>query len=514
MILSESAEKALSMFFVLVVGFFFRNKFQDPATRAGLRTLILTIALPASIFTSILNIRRGFDFLTPPFFAITINLSYLGIIWLLTNFWFVEGTTPQKRSLMMIFPSLAPGLTAFPFIEDFIGPDGLAWAAMSDVGNKVFVLFGLYALAVNWGQREMSTWSEEVKDPKIGKRIRTLIMALLSEPINISILLGFTLMSLGFNQSDFPSFIDNGLSIIGGLTTGLILLFVGISFRFKTDEIVAVLSVLLARSGLGFLLSAATIHFLPAAQQNPLLFVIMPQCGCSLWPFLHMIKVEDDLAATLKFQEELHILRTLSLKVQADLRGVSYPKIQKAIEDFDKCLKKAGKDPRKLEEGLRCLGTELKKMGHDFPKFLANAWEIEATLKEKGKDAPKKPPLVFNTDYAMSLLAMSFPFSIGVVLFIFADPNPFQNSLDLTFIGMVFLMMHFIFKQATKGQLSVRSAQPPIQPRIQSGFLEDKPAPQSQPQSRPLNTLPSELQGLSVEELSRKLLAGHRTRSR
>jgi predicted permease len=499
MVLSDSAEKALSMFFVLLVGFFFRNKFQDTMARAGLRTLILTIALPASIFTSILNIHRGFDFITPPFFAIIINLSYLSIIWLLTQFWLTEGELPQKRSLIMIFPSLAPGLTAFPFIEDFIGRDGLAWAAMSDVGNKIFVLFGLYALAVNWGQREMSTWAGDVKDLKSIKRVQTLIITLFSEPINISILLGLILMSLGFNQSNFPSFISDGLSIISGLTTGLILLFVGISFRFKTDEIIAVLSVLLARSGLGFLLSAATIHFSPAAQQEPLLFVVMPQCGCSLWPFLHMIKVEDDLSANLNAEEKHEKLMHLSLKVKAELSNIHYPKIKRVIEDFDKCLKKAGKDPQKLREGLHKLSEELTKAGKDFPKLLDITAEINGTIKEKGENDRTKFPLVFNTNYAMSLLAVSFPFSIGVVLFVFADPNPFQNSLDLTFIGMVFLMLHFIFKQATKQQLESRSAPPP-------------PPPQTQP--RPLNKLPQEMQGLSVNELSRKLMSGHRSRSR
>ncbi|GAB4216594.1 MAG: hypothetical protein OHK0012_19190 [Synechococcales cyanobacterium] len=411
--LSPSAEKALSMFLILIVGVLFRSKFEDARARAGLRTLILSVALPASIFTSILGIKSDFDFVTPPLFAAAINLFFLGSIWVLVRFWFVDSTVQQKRSLMMIFPSLAPGLTAFPFIEDFLGTNGLAWAAMSDVGNKIFVLFGLYGLAVFWGQRA-SQGLINADQFSIQDRIKSLLVALLSEPINISILLGFVLMTFGISLETLPQFIGDALSRIGGLTTGLILLFVGLSFRFNFDELIEVMSVLFVRTGLGFLLSALILHLLPIDFENPLLYVVMPQCGCSLWPFLHMVKVDD---------------------------------------------------------------------------------QVRENLKKYGKEADTKEGVVFNTDYAMSLLTMSFPFSIGIVLFIFADPEPFQSSLDLVFVGMVFLMLHFLFKQAAKGHEIKKKHR--VSPRHPSA-----PLPATSPT----------FQNLSVNELSRRKFAETRPR--
>ncbi|MEN9252610.1 MAG: hypothetical protein Q6L58_09255 [Thermostichales cyanobacterium BF3_bins_165] len=506
--LSESSEKALSMFAILLVGFFFRHRFRSTEARAGLRALILTIALPASIFLSILNIRRGFDFITPPCFAITINLFYLVLIWILTHFWLFQNNLLQKRSLMMIFPSLAPGLTAFPFIEDFIGRDGLAWAAMSDVGNKIFVLFGLYALAVNWGQQEMSNHLMNVKSISNSKRIHTLIIALLSEPINISILVGFILMLLGFSQADLPKFISNAMTTIAGLTTGLILLFVGISFQFKTEQIISVLSVLLARSGLGFLLSAAVIHSLPAAQQEPLLFVVMPQCGCSLWPFLHMVKVEDDFQKNLNNQEKFKGLMAKADQVKDQLEKIvrCYPKLTDLAQQFEESLRKLHQsDFPKLEKVMQELQVAIAKVDSESYQLInlsdqiKNALaEVKASLRDEGKTS-----FIFNTDYAMSLLAVSFPFSIGIILFIFADPEPFQNSLDLAFIGMIFLMLHFIFRQASYSQVSIQKNPNPKSSQISPVGSEGVTFPAHTRQS-----------SQSISEIQRQLQAGRRYRYR
>ena len=51
---------------------------------------------------------------------------------------------------MMLLPSLAPGLSCFPFIIVYLGDEYLALAALADVGNKIFVLILLYMLAMHW----------------------------------------------------------------------------------------------------------------------------------------------------------------------------------------------------------------------------------------------------------------------------------------------------------------------------------------------------------------------------
>ena len=92
----------------------------------------------------------------------------------------------------MLLPSLAPGLSCFPFIAEFLGEKSVAMAALGDVGNKFFVLIFLYVIAMNMFLK--NTKSEETK---MGEKIKSLLMNIVQEPINIIIISAAVLLSLG-----------------------------------------------------------------------------------------------------------------------------------------------------------------------------------------------------------------------------------------------------------------------------------------------------------------------------
>ncbi len=92
----------------------------------------------------------------------------------------IEKNSPTGRTLMMLIPSLAPGLSCFPFIAEFLGEKSLAIAALADVGNKFFVLISLYILAMN-----MFLKNSHDTETKMGGKLKSLFGNMFQEPINV-----------------------------------------------------------------------------------------------------------------------------------------------------------------------------------------------------------------------------------------------------------------------------------------------------------------------------------------
>ncbi|HEA28662.1 MAG TPA: permease, partial [Leeuwenhoekiella sp.] len=94
---------------------------------------------------------------------------------------------------------MAPGLSCFPFILEFLGDDYLAKAAMADLGNKVFVLLILYVVAMRWyyALNKQTQRSNATK-------IKDLLITLVSEPVNLFIGAALILVFLGINSKTLP----------------------------------------------------------------------------------------------------------------------------------------------------------------------------------------------------------------------------------------------------------------------------------------------------------------------
>lgn len=344
-------QKAIALILLIIAGYLLKPKFKDPASVGAVRNFILNAALPATIFLSTIEIDTKLDLVVLPSFALAINLAFMVmgcvVAWLLMR----DAEKAKTRAMILLFPSLAPGLTVYPFIEQFLGRQGLAWAALADMGNKLFVLIGLYALAIYWYQQSAA------KNPQASVKFqwKSIAIFLLTEPVNIAIILGFLIAF--WNASGFlPLAVTDAIQKLALCATPLILFYVGISFNPKAFQFGTLLMVLLARTGVGFLISAATIALLkPTSVEALTLFVALPQASCSLWPLLHATKINT----------------------QRSLAGA---------------------------------GT-----------------------------ASDTPPIFFDTDFATSLLAMSFPFSILILLIIFSSGQFFQSSTHLGLMGAICL---------------------------------------------------------------------------
>lgn len=280
-------QKTLELAIIIGLGLLLQKKVAKQDLK-GLKTLILSVALPATIFVALLKIKLESSLLVFPVLALSFNLTMLLASKYVLAASLSKKESSKKRTIMMLLPSLAPGLSCFPFIVVYLGDDSLALAALADVGNKIFGLILLYMLAMHWYNMRVA------KDLRAStkSRLRSLMFSMLNEPINLVIIIGLVMLGFGLSLTSLPGFFQNTIKSMGILMTPLVLLFIGMAVRIKFREFGFIFSLLMRRAGITFCLSALFVYLIPGLTPAlVLLLVVFPQSACSFWPFAHMSAV-------------------------------------------------------------------------------------------------------------------------------------------------------------------------------------------------------------------------------
>ncbi|MEO0731895.1 MAG: permease [Bacteroidota bacterium] len=296
--MNPALQKTLVFLLLIAAGYFLQKKINGKQELKGVKVLILSVILPATIFVALLKIKISAELLALPVLALGLNFAlFYAARFALPRLGFGRDT-PGWRTMSMLVPSLAPGLSCFPFVLEYLGESSLALAALADVGNKIFVLVILYVVAMNWyyrlrGANKVIT----ADDPGRREKLKDLGLSLLREPVNLVIVAAIALLSFGLDITALPTFLESTAVRLAALMTPIVLLFIGMAVRFERREMALILRVLAFRSGTALLLSSVfLLIYPPATPAFALLAVIFPQSATSFWPFAHMSAVEGQRA--------------------------------------------------------------------------------------------------------------------------------------------------------------------------------------------------------------------------
>lgn len=314
--MSSAVIKTLSLLVLIVIGYFFQKKMRSKDHLEGIKTLILSLALPATILIALLQIDFKSDLIVIPILSLAFNLLMYVLMDKLPMRPFLNIPVNRYRTLIMLIPSLAPGLSCFPFIIEYSGQGPLAMAALADVGNKIFVLIISYTIAMRWFYEVNHDVSDSTKN-----RVKDLLYALVNEPVNVVIVVAMTMLAFGLDYTAFPHAISLSIDRLSSMMTPMILLFIGLSMRLTWAQVKTIFSFLFFRSGVAFLISACVLFFFPVADlATVLLIVVFPQSACSFWPYAHM-------AAVAKMENKLigQRTRTFDLDFAMNVLACSMP---------------------------------------------------------------------------------------------------------------------------------------------------------------------------------------------
>lgn len=284
--MNSALVRTLTFLLLMVIGYWMKGKVPHEQ-RGGIKQLVLNLALPAVIFVSLQQVTFSWEMAMLPLAAVVFNvLMYFFSAPLLTLAG-LKSDSPAFRTIRILIPSLAPGLSCFPFLKEYFGDEQLAMAAFADVGNKIFVLVVLYAVAMRWYTKTSPelTGGDHLKFSKF-------IKMMINEPVNLAILLALLLVGFNWTYEIFPGFVKEAIDKLAYIMTPLILLYIGLSVKLNWHHTKLISSVLFIRSALAFLLSAILIFLFKIEDHSMIMLAILfPQSSVSFWPFLHIENV-------------------------------------------------------------------------------------------------------------------------------------------------------------------------------------------------------------------------------
>ncbi len=282
--MSEAISKTLSLLLLILVGYFLQKRVVSKDQRSGIKEIILSLALPAMIFISLQQVVFQWEMMAMPLMVLGFNVAMFYLTDLMMPVLGIKTGSASYRTLKMLVPSLAPGLSCFPFLLEYIGEEALANAALADLGNKVFVLIILYMISIRWFYKLF-----EIRENGSKAKLKNILRALINEPVNFVIVIGVLMLAFGINYQVIPSFMRMSIERLSLIMTPLILLFIGMSVRLDWDQIKTIISVLFLKSAIAYIFSGIVVYALGIS--NPamiMLIVLFPQSSFSFWPFAHI----------------------------------------------------------------------------------------------------------------------------------------------------------------------------------------------------------------------------------
>ncbi len=286
--MTDAIVKAISFITFIIIGFLLKKKFTHKDEINGIKKIILLLALPATIFIALLKIHLNVGLLLLPFITIGFNLL---LFFITPTLLLILGITDQKiiNTSKLLIPSLAPGLSCFPLILEFLGDPYLAKAAMADLGNKFFVLFVLYLVAIHWYYK-----NNPAKPEPIRTKLKSLGKVILLEPVNIFILIALLFVCSGMSMASLPLFIQDVLNRLSDLMTPLVLLFIGLAVTIQKKPFMEIFSLLMLRYGLTLLIIGCVMMVVNIPLEKDVLFIMsFALSACSFWPFAHISSISS-----------------------------------------------------------------------------------------------------------------------------------------------------------------------------------------------------------------------------
>jgi len=308
-------QKTFLFLLFIGIGLLLKVKLKDKSELAGIKVIILNLALPATIFIALLGVNIEASLLLLPLIALLLNVVLFFVTPLVLPILGIKRGTPNFRTGQLLVSSLAPGLSCFPFILEYLGDSYLAKAAMADLGNKVFVLLILYLVAMRWHYK-----TQEIQNTSNKSKLKSLCIAMVSEPVNIFILVALVLLSFGLHMESLPFIVSESLSRLSLLMTPLVLLFIGLSVKIKKRQFAQIISLLLLRAGIVVLLGIGLISLANITiAQDRLLLLAFGLSACSFWPFAHIAAVDAQEKRVLNFR------KTFNQNFAINILAISFP---------------------------------------------------------------------------------------------------------------------------------------------------------------------------------------------
>jgi len=279
-------QKAMSLLLLAFVGRYVRNRFSKEAAK-GVNTLIMSTMLPAVLFKSLASVtaERSMMFLPVLGVAFVIYQAIAGELIGTVLFGPSKALVVPRRTVALMVPSIAPGLSAFAFINEFVGTEAAGLAAMADLASKVY-LVALMPIHLSLSGASGS----EARHSAAAASPASRIVQELKDPLNLSILGGLAMSICGRDVASLGVVGDAILTLASAQTPVLfVLIGIKVSFEGSTPAICA--ASLCLRFGCTLLFAHLAVWLLRLPDDHALAATIMCQAAVSVMAYGQLEKV-------------------------------------------------------------------------------------------------------------------------------------------------------------------------------------------------------------------------------
>ena len=259
------------------IGFFKQEDF------SVLSKIVIRITLPCAIITSFAGKSVDPAMLSLTALAIGCGFLYIGIGYFMN----VRNSREKQAFEMLNLPGYNIGTFVIPFVQSFLGPQGVLAVSLFDTGNAVICLGGAYSLAAM------------VKDG-CGFSVKRVVKAL---GRSVPFVCYISMLLINLLKLQVPEFILSFAGIGSNANAFMAMLMIGVGFRLESnrDQIGTVVRLLSIRYGVAFLLSVLCYRFLPFALEvrQALVILLCSPIGSAVPGFTEELKGDVGLSSAM-----------------------------------------------------------------------------------------------------------------------------------------------------------------------------------------------------------------------
>jgi predicted permease len=241
--------KAFSFLAVIIIGYLLKKKgvFKEEDTKL-IAEIALNITLPASVISSFASFEKNNMLFILMLIGLFANL-FMSLIAFIAS---MRKSRGIKILYMMNCPGYNIGSFCLPFIQGFIGPDGVVSACMFDTGNALMTCGGNYALTCAAAGNENNS--------KFG--IRDFLLKMITSIPFDTYIVAFLLTVFDIR---LPHAIVNLLSTTASANGFMAMLMLGLSLDFDIEKeyMNEIIKLLILKYGISAILACAVYFLLP-----------------------------------------------------------------------------------------------------------------------------------------------------------------------------------------------------------------------------------------------------------
>ena len=243
--------KACTMVGIIILGYFLKSiGFLDKEHFRTLSKLSISVTLPCVIIGKFSQFTMDYAFLIFIFIGLGLNLLTNAFGYLVGS----KGGNASRAFYMVNLSGFNVGAFTLPFVQNFMGAEGIVAACLFDCGNSMMCTGGTYALASSVAAKgERQSLKAFLKKLFSSIPLDTYLIMLVLCMLNIHL----------------PQPVLSFASTIAGANSFLAMIVIGIGFewKLKRDQIKATGICLAFRYSFSTVLALLFYHFLPFSQE-------------------------------------------------------------------------------------------------------------------------------------------------------------------------------------------------------------------------------------------------------